>query len=66
MAHTLLYVHDMMTLLEALARDDHGQDMAEYGIALAIIAVSVAAAAMAISNNIQQIWNTTSSITGAL
>lgn len=57
----------MLTLLAKLVRDDAGQDLAEYGIALAVIAVSAAAAAVAISGNIQSLWNNSgSAMTAAL
>ena len=37
-------------------RDDGGQGIAEYGIALAIISVVCVSAAMAISTNVQIMW----------
>jgi Flp pilus assembly pilin Flp len=46
----------MMQLLLALLRDERGQELAEYGIALAIIAVSALAAAIAIGQNVEQAW----------
>jgi Flp pilus assembly pilin Flp len=47
----------MKRLLSTLLGNDRGQDLAEYGIALAILAISAAAAAMAISHNVQELWN---------
>lgn len=42
----------MMQLIASLWRDDSGQDMAEYGLLLALIAVVVAAAVIALRGQI--------------
>jgi Flp pilus assembly pilin Flp len=47
----------MMTLLKALFHDESGQDLAEYGIALSIIAGTVAVIALAISDNVNGLWS---------
>ncbi len=52
----------MMNLLKKLVRDDKGQDLAEYGIALAIIGAGAAAAAVVIATNVNQLWSKASSI----
>ena len=39
-----------------LLADESGQDLAEYGIALAIIALGAAAAAVVVAGDVQAIW----------
>jgi len=39
-----------------LWKDESGQDLAEYGIALAVIAVGAAAAAVAIAGDVGTLW----------
>ena len=57
----------MMNLLKKLVRDESGQDLAEYGIALAVIAVGAGVAALAIAGDVQTIWNTAATtIAGAV
>ena len=46
----------MMNLIKKLVRDEKGQDLAEYGIALAVIAVGAGAVALAIAGNVTQLW----------
>jgi Flp pilus assembly pilin Flp len=46
----------MRAVLEKLVVDDAGQDLAEYGIALAIITVAAAAAVIAIKGDVQTLW----------
>ena len=46
-----------MDLLKRLLRDKSGQDLAEYGIALAIIAVGTGLIAMAIGTDVESLWN---------
>jgi len=46
----------MMYILKKLVRDEQGQDLAEYGIALAVIGVGAAVAALAIAGNVATIW----------
>jgi len=48
----------MLNVLRKLVRDEAGQDLAEYGIALAIIAVGAGLAAVAIAGNVQTLWTT--------
>lgn len=52
----------MITLLKKLVREEKGQDLAEYGIALAVIGIGAAAAAIAIAGNVNTLWSTASSI----
>jgi Flp pilus assembly pilin Flp len=47
-----------MNLLRALWQDEEGQDLAEYGIALAVIAGGVASAVVLLSGEIGQLWGT--------
>ncbi len=57
----------MMNLLKKLVRDESGQDLAEYGIALAVIGVGAGAAAIAIAGDVSTIWTTAkTTIAGAL
>jgi Flp pilus assembly pilin Flp len=46
----------MSNLLRALIRDERGQDLAEYGIALAVIVVAVALTAVAIGDQVEGLW----------
>ena len=46
----------MTKLIKKLVRDEQGQDLAEYGIALAVIAVGAGAVALAIAGNVTQLW----------
>jgi len=48
----------MFELLKRFAREESGQDLAEYGIALAVIAVGAAAAAVAIAGDVTTLWTT--------
>lgn len=52
----------MLTLLKKLVRDDSGQDLAEYGIALAVIGLGAALAAVVIATNVNQLWSKASSV----
>jgi Flp pilus assembly pilin Flp len=47
----------MFTLLMKLVREDGGQDLAEYGIALAVIAIGAGAIAVAIGTDVQTLWS---------
>ena len=47
----------MMNLVKKLVRDESGQDLAEYGIALAVIAIGAAAIAVAIGTDVQSLWS---------
>lgn len=47
----------MKDLLLKLVRDDRGQDLAEYGIALAVIAIGAAGVAMSIAADVFTLWD---------
>jgi len=47
----------MTTLMKKLIVDDAGQDLAEYGIALAVIGVIAAAAAIVIAVDVGTLWS---------
>ena len=47
----------MTTLMKKLIVDDVGQDLAEYGIALAVIGVIAAAAAIVIALDVGTLWS---------
>jgi Flp pilus assembly pilin Flp len=47
----------MMNLIKKLATDDSAQDLAEYGIALAVIAVAAGGIAVAISTDVGKLWS---------
>jgi Flp pilus assembly pilin Flp len=55
-----------MTMLKKLIRDTEGQDLAEYGIALAVIGAGAALAAVAIANNVGSLWETANSLIAGL
>lgn len=52
----------MTALLARLFRDDRAQDLAEYGIALAVITVGAGLAAIAIAGNVSSVWSKASSV----
>ncbi len=52
----------MLTLLKRLVSEESGQDLAEYGIALAVIGVGAALAAIAIAGNVNLLWSKANSI----
>ena len=52
----------MTTLLNRLIADNAGQDLAEYGIALATVGLVGALAAYAIANNIGSLWSKANSL----
>lgn len=52
----------MMTLIKKLVTDDAGQDLAEYGIALAVIGVIAAAAAIVIAKDVGSLWTRAQSV----
>jgi Flp pilus assembly pilin Flp len=57
----------MLKVLKKLLRDEAGQDLAEYGIALAVIATGAAAAAVIIAGDVQTLWTRASqAIAGAV
>jgi Flp pilus assembly pilin Flp len=47
----------MTALMKKLIVDDAGQDLAEYGIALAVIGVIAAAAAIVIAQDVGTLWS---------
>ena len=51
----------MVGFMKKLVTDERGQDLAEYGIALAVIAVGVGAIAFAISGKVNTLWSTANS-----
>src|SRR4029450_2247476 len=48
----------MQNLIEKLMKDESGQDLAEYGIALAVIAGAVSVAVLAGKNKVGSLWST--------
>jgi len=50
----------MRHFLRRLIVDDLGQDLAEYGIALAVIGSAAALAAVAIGGNVSTLWTAAS------
>jgi len=46
-----------MTFLKKLLANENGQDLAEYGIALAVIGVLAAAAAIVIAQDVGTMWS---------
>jgi len=46
----------MMSFVKRLITEESGQDLAEYGIALAVIAVGAAAAAVVIADDVTTLW----------
>ena len=47
----------MLNLVKKLVREEAGQDLAEYGIALAVIAIGAAAIAVAIGTDVNTLWS---------
>ncbi len=47
----------MMQLIGKLVREESGQDLAEYGIALAVIAAGAALIAVLVAQNVQTLWS---------
>ncbi len=47
----------MTAMMKKLIVDDAGQDLAEYGIALAVIGVIAAAAAIVIAQDVGTLWS---------
>lgn len=52
----------MLTLIKALVSDDSAQDLAEYGIALAVIGTIAGGAALLIATDVGQLWTNASTI----
>ena len=47
----------MINLLKKLIHDESGQDLAEYGIALAVIGALAATAALLIATDVNALWS---------
>jgi Flp pilus assembly pilin Flp len=47
----------MLNLIKAFVREDEGQDLAEYGIALAVIALGAVLIAAAVGSDVQTLWS---------
>ena len=54
----------MVKLLKKLISDESAQDLAEYGIALAVIGLGAAAAAVLIAGDVSTLWSKAASIIG--
>ena len=52
----------MMELMKKLVADDAGQDLAEYGIALAVIGTIAAAAAIVLAQDVGTLWSKANSV----
>jgi hypothetical protein len=52
----------MITLLKKLIQEEGAQDLAEYGIALAVIGTAAGAAALAIAGDVNTLWSRAQSI----
>jgi Flp pilus assembly pilin Flp len=52
----------MAALVKKLIADDAGQDLAEYGIALAVIGVIAGAAAVVIARDVGTLWSSAQTI----
>ena len=52
----------MVKLVKKLMADDAGQDLAEYGIALAVIGALAAGAAVAIATDVNTLWSDRKSV----
>lgn len=55
----------MVRILRKVVSDEKAQDLAEYGIALAVIAATTAAIAVAIAGNVTTLWTAASAIIAA-
>ena len=56
-----------MSLFKRIWKDESAQDLAEYGIALAVIAAGAALAAVAIAGNVNTLWqNGSAAVASAL
>ena len=52
----------MLTLIERLIAEPEGQDLAEYGIALAVISILAGLAAVVISKDVGTLWSQAQSV----
>ena len=55
----------MRSILKTLLRDERGQDLAEYGIALALIGSGAALGAIALAGNVSTVWSKASTMVAA-
>ncbi len=55
----------MVAFIKNLVKDTKGQDLAEYGIALAVIAVGAAAVAVTIAGDVETLWTQASTAISA-
>jgi Flp pilus assembly pilin Flp len=55
----------MFALLKKLAAEDAGQDLAEYGIALAVIGALAAGAAVIIAGDVNTLWSRAQAVIGS-
>ena len=49
-------------MLRKFLKSERGQDLAEYGIALAVIGLGAALAAVAIAGNVNTLWSAANSV----
>lgn len=56
------FEEDRMTFLKKMLQDKKAQDLAEYGIALAVIGAGAAVAALAIAGNVEVLWDNADAI----
>jgi Flp pilus assembly pilin Flp len=47
----------MVNLVKRLWQDEQGQDLAEYGIALAVIAAGVAGVVILVRDGVERLWS---------
>jgi Flp pilus assembly pilin Flp len=57
--------NDHMNILKRLFTDESAQDLAEYGIALAVIAAGAGAVALVIAGDVSTLWQTASTAIAA-
>ncbi len=55
----------MLALIRRLFADEVAQDLAEYGIALAVIGAGAALAAVAIAGDVNTLWSVANSVIGS-
>lgn len=55
----------MVNLMRRLVTEESGQDLAEYGIALAVIGAGAALAAVVIAGNVNTLWSRANSVIAA-
>jgi hypothetical protein len=52
----------MRSLIKKLVSEERAQDLAEYGIALAVIGTGAATAALAIAGDVNKLWSLAQSV----